>query len=86
MSAMLIKLVVFDMAGTTVQDDGLVLRSFVQAAEAVGLVATPDELNARMGLSKLEVFDELARRQLGGTAAAVELRDKGYHEFRQLLL
>ena len=38
------KLVVFDMAGTTLDDEGLVLASFVSAARAVELEATPEEL------------------------------------------
>ena len=58
-------LVVFDMAGTTVQDDGMVLECFVAAAEYVGLRVSREELNDRMGLSKIAVFDELSRRQVG---------------------
>lgn len=80
-------LVVFDMAGTTVQDDGMVLECFVAAAGHVGLEVSRDELNDRMGRSKLEVFDELARRQAGpgrdGEARA--LRDRGYEAFCQVL-
>jgi phosphonatase-like hydrolase len=82
-----VRLVVFDMAGTTVHDEGLVLECFVAAAEAVGLVVTREELNERMGLSKHQVFDELARRQLG-TARSKEaeaLRDNGYDAFRRIL-
>lgn len=82
---MRVRLVVLDMAGTTVQDDGLVLRCFVESARAVHLAATEDELNERMGMSKLEVFDELARRQLGDTPAARRLRDDGYDAFRRIL-
>jgi phosphonatase-like hydrolase len=82
-----IDLVVFDMAGTTVHDDGLVLECFVGAAEAIGLAVTRDELNDRMGLSKLHVFDELAKRQLGPgrEKEAAELRDRGYDAFRRVL-
>jgi phosphonatase-like hydrolase len=80
-----VRLVVFDMAGTTVHDDGLVLECFVAAAEAVGLEATREELNERMGLSKLQVFDELSKRQLGRTREAEALRDQGYDAFRRIL-
>ncbi|MGE2692056.1 phosphonatase-like hydrolase [Mycolicibacterium pulveris] len=58
-----IQLVVLDMAGTTVADDGLVIRAFDEAATAVGV---PDEGVERdearryvidtMGQSKVEVF------------------------------
>jgi len=82
-----VRLAVFDMAGTTVRDDGMVLECFVAAAAHVGLQATRDELNDRMGTSKRVVFDELARRQVGPghEAAAAALRDKGYDTFRAVL-
>lgn len=78
-------LLVADMAGTTVRDDGLVLECFVRAAEAVGLAVTAEELNDRMGRSKHAVFDELARRQLGPGPKADALRDSGYALFRRVL-
>lgn len=82
-----LRLAVFDMAGTTVRDDGMVLECFVAAAGHVGLRATRDELNARMGTSKREVFDELSRRQLGPGRErdAAALRDRGYDVFREVL-
>lgn len=79
------ELVVFDMAGTTVYDDGSVLECFAAAAQATGLSASRDELNERMGQSKIEVFDELARRQLGHGAEASALRDRAYDVFRRVL-
>jgi phosphonatase-like hydrolase len=70
-----IQLAVVDMAGTTVADDGLVVRSFEAAATAAGLPETGAEReNARqyvldtMGQSKIVVFralfgsEELAQR------------------------
>ncbi len=80
-----VRLVVFDMAGTTVRDDDMVLECFVAAAEYAGLRATRDELNARMGTSKLAVFDELSKRQLGPGPAADAMRDRGYDAFRRVL-
>lgn len=82
-----VKLVVFDMAGTTVRDDGMVLECFVAAAEYAGLRVSRDELNARMGTSKRAVFDELARQQVGPGRAdeARALADRGYEAFRGVL-
>jgi phosphonatase-like hydrolase len=82
-----VRLVVFDMAGTTVQDDSLVLECFVAAAGYVELRVTRDELNARMGQSKRAVFDELARRQVGAgrDAEASALGERGYEAFCQVL-
>lgn len=61
-----IELAVMDMAGTTVADDGLVVRAFDVAASAVGVPATGEERElARkyvletMGQSKIEVFRHL---------------------------
>lgn len=61
-----IALAVLDMAGTTVSDDGLVIRAFDEAATAVGVPAEGDEREqARqyvldtMGQSKIEVFRAL---------------------------
>lgn len=63
---MTIRLAVLDMAGTTVADDGLVVRAFDEAATAVGLPASgPDRDDARryvldtMGQSKIVVFRAL---------------------------
>lgn len=80
-------LVVFDMAGTTVQDDGMVLECFVAAAGHVGLRASREEINDRMGTSKRAVFDELARRQVGPgrDEEARALADRGYEAFCQVL-
>ncbi|WP_223692597.1 phosphonatase-like hydrolase [Leifsonia poae] len=61
-----LELVVLDMAGTTVVDDGLVVRAFEIAAEAAGIGETPEELvsaldyvRETMGQSKIAVFRAL---------------------------
>ena len=61
-----LELVVLDMAGTTVVDDGLVERAFERAAEAAGIAETPDELvraldyvRETMGQSTITVFRAL---------------------------
>lgn len=61
-----IELTVLDMAGTTVTDDGLVLRAFEAAATAVGVPESGEERDAArtyvldtMGQSKIEVFRHL---------------------------
>ena len=45
-----IKLIVFDMAGTTVRDENEVLHCFFEAANQTGLVADAEKVNAMMGL------------------------------------
>jgi phosphonatase-like hydrolase len=70
-----IQLVVFDMAGTTVDDrGGRVLNCLVETAHIHRLPGTPDELNALMGMNKLEVFTMLAeRRYPAGSSEAAQL-------------
>lgn len=62
-----IELVVLDMAGTTVKDDGVVERAFALAAERAGIVAAGpaleealDYVRVTMGQSKIDVFRALA--------------------------
>ncbi|WP_285115274.1 phosphonatase-like hydrolase [Leifsonia sp. fls2-241-R2A-40a] len=61
-----LELVVLDLAGTTVVDDGLVERAFERAAEVAGIGETPDDRAAAlafvrdtMGQSKIAVFRSL---------------------------
>jgi phosphoglycolate phosphatase len=61
-----LELVVLDMAGTTVFDDGLVERAFERAAKAAGIGETADDLatsfayvRETMGQSKISVFRAL---------------------------
>lgn len=63
-----IDLVVFDMAGTTVEDTGLVRQSFIAADDHAGLSKTAadrDEMlryvSDTMGQSKIDVFRHLSR-------------------------
>ena len=58
-----IELVVFDMAGTTVEDDGMVLTCLVEAVRSYDLPGEPKELNDLMGMNKREVFAMLAARR-----------------------
>lgn len=62
-----LELVVLDMAGTTVVDDGLVERAFERAADAAGIGETEEDREAAleyvretMGQSKIAVFRALA--------------------------
>ena len=63
-----IGLVVFDMAGTTVQDSGLVQQSFLAADDHAGLSKTPADREEMlryvadtMGQSKIVVFRHFSR-------------------------
>jgi phosphonatase-like hydrolase len=59
---MAIELVVFDMAGTTVEDPGFVNRCFRETLSAHGLAVEPEEVDAVMGLPKPEAVRLLVGR------------------------
>jgi len=59
---MKIELVVFDMAGTTVNDDDSVNRCLQSALRAAGLDVSRDDVNSVMGLAKPEAIAILIER------------------------
>lgn len=69
-------LIVLDMAGTTVLDDGVVERAFVSALDSAEIAMSPDDrlvaldfVRQTMGQSKIRVFTELAGNEVLGRAA-----------------
>lgn len=78
-----IQLVVFDMAGTTVDDRGnKVLNCLIETAHIYNLPGTPEELNALMGMNKREVFGMLAARLYpAGSNEAERLADEAMATF-----
>jgi phosphonatase-like hydrolase len=77
-----IQLVVFDLAGTTVDDRGMVLECFVETVRAYDLPSTPEELNDKMGLNKREVLGMLAGRLYPpGSPEAGQLADRAMANF-----
>ena len=58
MSRALVDLFVFDIAGTTVRDDGVVLRSFRAVLDRHGLERDDQWVRERMGWNKIGVFSE----------------------------
>ncbi len=77
-----IRLVMFDMAGTTVRDDNEVLHCFTEACRQEGISADKKRLNALMGVSKLEVFQLLWREQLGEKTATEIIAEKSRQSFQ----
>lgn len=80
------QLVVFDMAGTTVQDNNEVLACFFEAAKQTGLIASADRVNAMMGLPKRVVFQTLWADQIGAEHADYGPQvETSYDRFRTIL-
>ena len=67
-----IELVVFDMAGTTVNDDDSVNRCLRASLAAAGLSVTAAQVNAVMGLPKPEAIAILIEQ----SGSSDELRDQ----------
>ena len=81
-----IELVVLDMAGTTVLDDGIVEQAFQRAAERTGVVARIgwDEalqyVRDTMGQSKIDVFTHLADGDVAAAERATAQFEAAYAE------
>ncbi len=56
-----IELFIFDIAGTTVRDNGFVARAFKAAARSLDIRPDDEWVRARMGIDKREVFREMLR-------------------------
>jgi len=81
-----IKLVVSDMAGTTVRDDREVEKCFMQAAANTGLNAPTDRVIAMMGISKKLVFQTLWAEQIDKEDPSyVSKVEASFIEFKQIL-
>lgn len=81
-----IELVVLDMAGTTVRDDGVVEQAFRRAAESTGVADRMPWNDAlryvrdTMGMSKIEVFTHLAGGDADAARAATAAFEDAYAE------
>lgn len=80
-----IKLVVFDMAGTTVQDQHEVEICFIKAASQTGLMVSPERVLALQGYSKRYVFELLWSEQLTDSAEIESKVDESYQTFCEIL-
>lgn len=82
-----IEMLVFDMAGTTVQDNNEVEKCFFEAITHNGLIATHEEVNAMMGWSKIKVFETIWRKQLKNESENVILEkiQETYDDFKVIL-
>ena len=80
------RLIVLDMAGTTVRDQHEVEACFARAAAATGLHATPARILAAQGQAKRFVFEQLWQEQLGAAAEERAARvEHSYQVFREVL-
>ena len=82
-----IKLVIFDIAGTVIEDAGQVPAAFTAALGNHGIEATSDSIREVRGASKREVIQRFVERQTGIKNAEVKVRtEEIYNSFRSTLL
>ena len=79
-----IKLVIFDIAGTIIQDNDEVVRAFSSALQKNGIPFADDELKRWKGASKRDVIRHFVS-QLGPVYAQTELVESAYSAFRDEL-
>ena len=80
-----IKLVILDMAGTTVLDQHEVEKCFKEAAIKNELWASDDRILALQGYAKLEVFTMLWAEQLGSSDSSIsEKALQSFEDFKTI--
>ncbi len=77
-----IQLVIFDIAGTIIEDHGEVVSAFAGALDKHRIPYTDDELKEWKGSSKQEVIRHFVERQSGGTAVLESAVGIVYADFR----
>ena len=77
-----VKLVIFDIAGTIIEDNGEVIDAFCAALGKNGLPATEAELKEFKGASKREVITRFVERLWGKNAGNEVLISQTYQDFR----
>jgi phosphonatase-like hydrolase len=75
-------LVVFDIAGTTVRDDGGVAAAFTRAFREYGIEVTEEEVQPLMGVRKIDAISiMLAKKLPAGTTVPTELASDIHQAF-----
>jgi phosphonatase-like hydrolase len=78
-----VRLVIFDVGGTIIEDNGEVIASFRAALAASGLAVSDAELRELKGSSKRDVIKKFVERQWGANETGNEDRiRKAYDDFR----
>ncbi|WP_104090807.1 phosphonatase-like hydrolase [Arthrobacter sp. GMC3] len=79
----MIELAVFDMAGTTVDDHGIVYVALQDAVEETGATVSPGDLQEWMGADKVSAIKALMER--GGQKPTEERVSAAFARFREIL-
>jgi len=80
-----ISLVIFDIAGTLIEDHGEVVDAFQIALRDNGIIVSQEDLIERKGASKREVIRHFIEEQFGPIAEHTAEADRTYAGFQRLL-
>ncbi len=81
-----ILLVVFDIAGTLMEDTGVLVQSFSRMFELSGIPASEEEIAVWRGAAKRDVIRHFVTKHLGQGCSQIEDKvNEAYLTFRQLL-
>ena len=81
-----IHLAVFDIAGTLIEDTGIIVRSFSQAFELSGISASEEVIQRLRGAAKRDVIRHFVSEKPGQDAAHAEsMVEEIYQAFRRML-
>lgn len=75
-----IQLVVFDLSGTTVEDDNAVARSLYEAAKEFNLPTTLEEFQQSIGTNKIHLYQYMIARSRGINVTIEELERRSFPE------
>lgn len=73
-----IKLVIFDLSGTTVEDDNAVAKCLFRAAQEHGLSVTLEEFQRSIGTNKVHLYQYLIARERGEPMTIEQLEEKRF--------
>ncbi len=81
-----IKLVVFDLSGTTVSDDNAVAKCLFNAAKEFGLSATLSDFEKTIGTNKIHLYEFMIARDNGVPAEIEHLESYRFPEYHEKAL
>lgn len=92
-----LKLAVFDLAGTTIQDDHGVRDCLYQAAQEHHLPSSPEEIQLHMGTNKIRLYQFLIARAQGArtdfrefekfeSPETLELATQVFHRYEEIMI
>lgn len=78
-----IKLVVFDLSGTTVSDDNAVAQCLFEGANHFGLTATVEDFQKTIGTNKIHLYEFMIARENGHDVLIEKLEQYSFPEYHQ---